>query len=282
MGFVSWKKYLFWKKKMKKLVTILFALLLGSLQISAQDAVKLESFKKKVLPEYSMYFNKAELTENGQLSLTAVDKYIGLSADAKKTIMAKVTKSWQESLVLVNYGSKIELWGWSVEKGNTQLLDEWNLNAPQLSLTPASKLSKIARHPWFFYIGGIFGGDNQHNVNFTFNTRLGFFLLANKWDFATTLSTGSTKNSSTEGSTTSTGWTSFGLMSRVHFPIKKCNIRPNIGASVQFGNFTPKTSLSIGFMWFVGFGSLDVAISIGNEFTTMGGYTACPQMKSKR
>ena len=76
---------------MKQLLTILFVLLLGCQQIYAQVAVKFESFQQKVLPEYGMYFNKAELTENGQLNLTAVDKYIALPVDGKRTIVEKIT-----------------------------------------------------------------------------------------------------------------------------------------------------------------------------------------------
>lgn len=260
---------------MKQLLTILFVLLIGLQQLTAQVVQKIETFKEKTLLGYSMYFSKAELSENGQLSLTAVEKYSILSVDAKEIIMANVAKSWQEPLVLVNYGTRLELWGLTAETGGIQLLDEWDINATKLSVIPGSALSKTALHPWFFYLGGILGGDNNSNVDFTFNTRLGFFLLANKWDFATTFSAGTT-------GADSSGWTNFGLMSRVHFPIKNYSIRPNIGTSLQFGDGSPKASLSLGFMWFVGYGSIDVAINIGSQFTTMGGYTAFPKMKSNR
>lgn len=265
---------------MKQLVIILFGLFFGWQQVCAQVALKFESFKQKVLPENSMYFSKAELSDNEQLSLTAIEKYIGLSAQEKVTVMSKVAKSWKESLIIVNYGSKMELWGWSTETGSTQLLDDWDLTPPQLPLMPVTNASRTSMHPWFFYVGGMLGGDNGKNVNFAFNTRLGFFLLVNKWDFATTFSTGSVGNASDESA--STGWVNFGLMSRVHFPIKKFTIQPNIGASLQFGDSGTQASLSLGFMWFVGFGSIDVAVNIGNQFSTLGGYTAFPQMKSKK
>lgn len=263
---------------MKQLLTILFILLLGCQQIYAQTAEKLESFKQKVLPEYGMYFNKAELNGNGQLSLTALEKYIALTDEGKKAIMGKITSEWQETLIVVNYGSTVDLWGKSIESGGVKLLDSWKLNALPLSINPVIKQSKISQHPWFFYVGGMLGGDNQHNVNFTFNSRLGFFLLADKWDFATTLSLGSTENSDVENSSSS--WSSFGLMTRWHLPLKKySSFRPNIGISMQTGNGNSSASLSLGLMWFVGFGSIDVAFNIGDEFTTMGGYTVCPQKK---
>ncbi|MFH1320094.1 MAG: hypothetical protein ABII90_05500 [Bacteroidota bacterium] len=262
---------------MKQLLTILFALLFGSQQTYAQVSKKLESFREKVLPEYSIYFNQVELTENGQLNLSAVDKYIGLSADGKKAIMVNITKAWQETLVLVNYGSKRELWGWIAETGSAKLLDEWDFNAPQLVKMPTAIPQKMNLHPWFFYVGGQLGGDNQKNINLSFNTRFGFFLLINRLDFATTLSAGVTGNVNN----TITMWSNFGLMSRVHFPIKKYGISPNIGGEIttsSFGKTQPTVSgaLVLGISWFVGFGSLDIGIKIGNVVTGMGGYTMVP------
>jgi hypothetical protein len=265
---------------MKQLLTILFVFLLGYVQTFAQITKDVESFKEKVLPKYNMYFSQAELTDNGHLNLTALDKYIGLSTDDKKTIMVNISKAWQDSLVLVNYGSKRELWGWSTVTANVQLLDDWDLSATHVLKMPVTKLTKTALHPWFFYVGGQLGGDNQGNTNFAFNTRLGFFLLANRWDFASTFSTGTTGSSNDASSTT--GWVNFGLMSRVYFPIKNTSIRPNIGSSLQFGNDGTQASLSLGICWFVGFGSVDIAFNIGNEFTTMGGYTIMPKTKNNK
>ena len=269
---------------MKQVSIILFALLLGSQQTYAQVSKKLESFKEKVLPEYSIYFIHAELTENGQLNLSAVDKYILLSADGKRAIMVNVIKEWRESLVLVHYGSKRELWGWNAETGSTQMLDEWDLNLPQLARIPITKQQKTALHPCFYYVGFQMGGDNQGNMNFSLSTRLGFFLLLNRWDFATTFSTGITNNINSDVSKV---WSDFGLMSRVHFPIKKCGISPNIGGEMTFAPYGGSSSIVsgafvVGISCFVGFGSLDIGIKIGNEVTTMGGYTVSPGIRSNR
>ncbi len=263
---------------MKQLLIILFLILLCSQQTFTQVSKKLESFRKEVLPEYSMYFNQAELTEYGQLNLSAVDKYNELSADGKKEIMANINTAWRDSLFFVHYGSQIELWGLSVETGIVQLLDGWDLNSPQLVIVP-----KIVPqpHPWFFYVGGQLGFDNymKGNYNYSFNTRLGFFLLSNRWDFAATFSKGATDNLDIESSTMQ--WSNFGLMSRVHFPIKEYSISPNIGAEITLASFgkTPSTvsgSLVFGVSWFVGIGCLDFGIKIGNITTSMIGYTMFP------
>lgn len=265
---------------MKQVFVILFALLLGSQQSYAQTSEKLESFRANVLPQYSMYFIQAELTENGQLKLFAVDRYSGLSADGKNAIMANIASVWRESLVLVYYGTERELWGWSVETGDTQLLDEWNLNAPQL---PKAMKIVSSNHPWFFYIGSLFSGDSQKNINLSLNTRLGFFLLLNRWDLATTLSAGLSGNADA----TPSGWSNIGLMSRVHFPIKKYRISPNIGGEITVASFGTapsdvNASLVLGISWFVGIGSLNIGVKIGNISTGMGGYTMGPRIKNNK
>jgi hypothetical protein len=267
---------------MKQVYIILLALLFGYQQTNAQAINKLESFKMKVLPEYNMYFEHAELTENGQLNLSAVDKYITLSSDDKKAIMVIIAKSWGESLVLVHYGSKSELWGWNAQTGNTNILDEWDLNVPRLMNSQPVKAQMPVYHPWFIYIGGQFGGDNQKNINLSLNTRVGFFLLMNRWDFATTLSAGVSGNVDDTG----TPWANLGLMTRVHFPIRKLGISPNIGGEislVSFGGTQSTTkSLLIGISWFVGFGSLDIGVKLGKEISTVGGLTIAPGAKHNR
>ncbi len=45
--------------------------------------------------------------------------------------------------------------------------------------------SDIAKHPWFFYIGGASQMDSSNkNLNGALSARLGFFLLLNKLDLA--------------------------------------------------------------------------------------------------
>ncbi|MFA5973834.1 MAG: hypothetical protein WC780_15900 [Lentimicrobiaceae bacterium] len=265
---------------MKKLLILLFTILLGTQQTFAQSSIKLESFRDKVLPQYNTYFNQAQLSENGQLNLTAVDKYILLPADSKKGIMLNITNAWRDSLVIVHYGSKSELWGWNMSTG-ARLLDEWDMALPPAALMSAAKAPDMILHPWFLYLGGQIMFDSQKNVNIAFNTRLGFFLLLNRWDLATSVSAGLSGNADAAG----TPYSNIGVMTRVHFPIKKYGISPNIGGELtlaSFGDTSPAftPSLVLGLSWFVGFGRLDIGIKIGDITSGTGGYSMYPGLKS--
>ncbi len=261
---------------MRRLFPILLGLIFGSQSAFAQVS-KLESFREKVLPEYSIYFSRAELTENGQLSLSATVTYTGISVEARKTVMVPIASAWKDSIILVNYGSKRELWGWNARTGSTKLLDQFDINATAIVSLPGTDPRP---HPWFFYIGFQLGGDNQSNINIALNTRLGFYLLKNRWDFATTLSGGVTGNTAYDAS--GTGWANVGLMSRVHFPIRKINLSPSVGGQVTVAVFgqvptTVNYSLVLGVSWYIGFGSVDIGINIGNIISGAGGVTISPR-----
>jgi hypothetical protein len=267
---------------MRKVYIILFTLLLVIQQINAQDSKKLESFRVKVLPGNSLYFDKADVTENGQLSLSALNKFIVLTDEEKKAIMANITKTWGNALVLVNYGSGKELWSWNPETGNARLLDEWDLNSPRLANALQVKPQRPVNHPWFIYFGGQLGGNNQKNITLALNTQVGFYLLLNRWDFAATLYAG--RSGSVEA-TTSTGFANVGLMSRLHFPIKKLGISPNIGGEITLASLdktqSTSKSLLLGISWFVGIGSIDIGVRLGNGVSTVGGLTISPGIKKK-
>ena len=268
---------------MKQLITIVFVLLMGSQQMYAQATKKLDSFKASILPQYNLFFDQAELTVNEQLNLSAAEKYTLLPFEQKKAIMVQITTAWRDSLVLVHYGSKSELWGWSAATGNTRLLDEWDRAASQTIKLPAVNVQKTGKHPLFYYFGAQIMGDSQKNLNLSFNGRLGFFLLLNRWDFASTVSTGRSGNADA----TSVGWSNVGVMTRIHFPIKKSGIIPNIGGELtlaSFGDtapaFTP--SLVLGVSWFVGIGRLDIGVKIGDITSGMGGYTMYPGARKNK
>lgn len=275
-------------KQMKRFFILLFALLLGNLITQAQVSKKMESFRAKVFTEYSVYFSQVELIENGQLSLSALDNYFIQSMDDKIKIMENLTSKWQESLVLVHLGSQNELWGRSNETGKAKLIDTWNLNGAQPIPAQTSEPQKFIRHPWFFYIGEQGMIDSNHNINLSLNTRLGFFLLLNRWDLAATYSANFMGNDS---SSDITGQSNVGLMSKVYFPIKKYNISPNVGGELSLASYTDaqkvttqsiNESVLIGISWYVGFGSLDIGFRAGKEVTTMVGFTIFPNLKSKR
>lgn len=280
---------------MKQFYILLFALLPGIQLIQAQNTKIPESFREGALKEYRMFFSRADLTENGHLSLSANENYFLLAHAAKTEIMENITFSWQESLVLVHHGSKNELWGRTPDTGKTNLVDTWDLNGPPPLPTQISEQTtepqRFAKHPWFFYIGEQLMYDSNQNMNFSLNTRVGFFLLLNKWDLAATYSANFSGN---EASDNITGRSAVGLMSKVYFPIKKYNISPNLGGELSMVSISDSqnassqsvsTSFLLGISWYVGLGSVDIGIRTGDEVSTMVGFTFFPnfqKLKSKR
>ena len=276
---------------MNRVFSILTILLISSSHIFAQvTAEKLAAFRESVLLKYNVYFTHADLTESGQLTLSATDKYQPLSIAGKKAMMDQLVRSWQESLVLVQNESKRELWVWDGDTGKALLLDRWDINATAVTKTATTASSKTALHPWFVYLGGQGQMDKNHEVNGAINTRIGFFLLRNRWDLAWTFSGGLLGNYDSEVPMTSRFST--GLMSKVYFPIKKYNISPNAGIDVSSTTYTSSeaagntynrtVSLLAGISWYIGHGSLDIGFRIGDEFNTMIGYTYIPQFKNRK
>lgn len=265
---------------MKPLLAIIIVIVLGTQQSFAQASQKLDEFKQKVLPRYSTYFTSAEITDNGKLILAGTGKYTAMLQADKKPVLSDITAAWQDSLVIVSYESKRELWGWNARTSETRLLDEWDMAIAQAVKVPELPQLKTNMHPWFFYYGAMVSGDSQKNINVSLNLRIGFFLLKDRWDLATTFSAGSSGNMDNTG----TPYSNIGAMTRVHFPIKKYGISPNIGAEVTMATFgesetTYAPSLVVGLSWFVGIGRIDVGVRIGDITTGMGGYTMYPGMK---
>jgi len=270
---------------MKRIFIILSILLIGIQQTYAQGSTKIESFNRDVLPRFVEYFSHAEQTDNGQLKLTAIEKYSQLSLVEKKIVLDKLTKEWTESLVLIIFDTKNELWGWNYSSGQSMLYDSWDLNSYRLVKTVSSKLEKSALHPWFFYIGGMTYFDSNKNIDLALNAHVGFFLLLNRWDLALSISEAMKGNASSDAFT---GQLSLGLMSKVYFPIKELKLSPNIGGELDLSSsidapaITFNPSLLVGISWYVGIGSLDVGFKIGNSFTTMIGYTFVPQFSKNK
>ena len=262
---------------MKYIITILF--IVFTCNLFSQDEKKLDGFKSIVLSEYNLYFNNANLSEGGKLQVQATDKYNRTDNETKKSIIYQIISAWQDSIIIVSYNTKRELWCRSNEKGKAILLDQWDYS---IRATNPSTIIATPNRPWFFYVGAQIGGDNQSNLNLAINLRLGFFLLKNRWDFATTFSGGVSGN--TKSTSSSNPYSNFGIMSRVHFPIKQTGFSPNIGAELstyKFGDLDAeiKPALVIGFSWFVGIGSIDLGIKISEFSSGMGGYTMYPSAK---
>jgi len=262
---------------MKQIVIIVLSLLFGYQQIVAQDSTKLKSFREQLLPQYNVYFSGADLTEKELLDLSAVDKYIGLSANDKKAIMINITAAWRQPIVLVRYRSKTELWGWNGETGNTELLYEWDQNPSSLAKIPNLSPSL----PWFLYVGDQLGIGNS-TINLSINTRVGCFMLDNKWDGAATFSFGFMSSTNNDAGSKPINSLSFGIMGRRHFLIQNSKFNPNVGGQLMYTSTGGSSSASfsgvVGISWFVGIGSVDFDLTIGNNVIGMVGFTIAPNM----
>lgn len=270
-------------KQMKKINITIIVLLIGSQFIFGQDQnARLDSFRSEVLSRYQNYFSSAGLDDKGQLRLNAADGYSHLALPGKMDIMNILLKSWQGSLVIVHTGSQRELWGWNNENRSARLIDAWDLNPEPVVSVADPVESEIARHPWFFYVGGAQQMDSNKNISGALNLRTGFFLLQNKMDLAVSLTEALSGNIEDESASL---MTSLGIGSKYYLPLKKNDLRPNFGAEVgvsfQKGgsvSFTP--SVLAGLSWFVGPGCLDAGLRLGNSSMMMFGYTLIPKLKN--
>lgn len=270
-------------KQMKRLHTAIMVLLIGTQVIFGQEQnTKLESFRSEVLAKYKAYFDANGLDDNGQLRLTASESYRQLASSGKKDIMNILLRSWQESLVVVHLESRRELWAWNSETRDAQLVDAWDLNPEPVANVAAVTESDIARHPWFFYIGGAQQMDSFKNLNGALNARVGFFLLRNKLDLAASFTEMLSGNLEDESASMST---SIGIASKYYYPMKKYNLSPNLGGelavTIPAGGkmaFTP--SILAGVSWFVGPGCFDAGLRVGSSYMMMFGYTLIPKLKS--
>jgi hypothetical protein len=270
---------------MKHFYIILLAVILGCHYSFAQDSKKMDALRTKVITQYEIYFKSIELTGNGQLKMSALERYFLQPIDSKREIIRNISSEWEESLVLVQLNDKNELWGKNKETGNIILIDSWGDRQTQEPKAEVNENQKFAKHPWFFYAGEQGMIDSNHNINLSVNTRVGFFLLLNKWDLAATYSFSFMGNTDSENVN---GQSNLGIMSKVYFPIKKYNISPNVGAEISMLSFRDSQSntsqsinksLLLGVSWFVGFGSLDIGIRTGQELTTMVGFTIFPKFR---
>lgn len=269
--------------QMNKIKIAVIVLLLGSQVIFSQDQKSgLDSFRSQVLTRYKEYFTSAGLDDKGQLRLTASVSYSQLALSGKTEVMNDILKSWQQSLVIVQTGSRRELWGWNSENSSARLIDNWDLNPEPASVQEDQEQSEIGKHPWFFYIGGAQQMDSNKNISGALNIRTGFFLLQNKMDLAVSLTEALSGNIEDESASL---MTSLGIGGKYYLPLKKNDLRPNIGAEVgvsfQKGgsvSFTP--SVLAGVSWFVGPGCLDAGLRLGSSSMMMFGYTLIPKLKA--
>jgi len=207
--------------------------------------------------------------------------------------MDNIMKKWQESLVVVSYSGKGELWGWNTDTGKAMRIDSWDTNAQRPTKPAVTAKTRTARHPFFVYVGGQGVLDNNHNLNAALSTRVGFFLLKNRWDLAWTFSGGVVGNTDSTGLMSSR--LSTGLMTKVYFPIKRIHLSPNVGFDLQStvvtdpegaSNQAANRAVLAGVSWYIGQGSLDFGLRLGLEkgqgISATIGYTFMPGIGKRK
>lgn len=269
-------------KNMKQILTVIAVLVVG-IQAAGQNLdQKAEAFRIEVLSSYNSYFSSVELTDGNQMKIGALVSYTKMSKAGKKAIMDNLVKNWQESLMVVQYGTMKELWGWDGNSREAILIDSWDSDPKPVTAKSSESLSNSELHPWFFYIGGAQRMDSEKNINGALSARVGFFLFKDIWDLAATFSELLSGNIESDEISLQT---SIGIMSKVYYPIKKYNISPFIGgeAAVQLvKDSDPSFTFSplLGLSWFVGSGSLDMGVRVtGGKPSFMIGYTLVPKFR---
>jgi len=260
---------------MKNLYILLLVFVLGQ-QALAQNKNDFDVLRRNVLSQFDQYFVNIEMAENGNINLFATEAYYLLIPDKKNTIIEIILSKWNKELLIVCYQYKRELWKKDIINNQVKLIDAWDMNNINLPQTVSKKTSqKINSHPWFFYLGagGTFS-DETDDRNLNFSSRLGFFLLKNRWDLSISYTYSSFN---TVYASTSSENANLGLMTKIYFPIRKINMSPYIGTGISYlindtTEDTYNTPLYLGISWFIGSGSLDLGFQAtgDNSFFTIG------------
>jgi len=262
---------------MKKSIIIALCFLYNITGTFSQTGSDFDRFTRTVLPDYSTYFEKAQLSESGNLQLFAGSQYTALNTSQQETIMQELFSVWKDSLIIVYHGSIAEVWGWNSQSRIFSRIDQMN---PDIQSSPKDNVVIGRPRPFFLYFGGMISLNEQKNLNLAINTRAGFYLLQNRWDLALTLSAGRTGNIEFS----STGYANIGIASRVHFPIRKIGVIPHIGFELAYSSFGQTNSgfiptVVLGLSWFVGVGSINIGINVGETINGAGGLTMFPNAK---
>ena len=246
----------------------------------AQSENGFDSFKKDILSQFGTYFENVEISGDGNINLYATAAYNSLLPVKKNTIIETILSKSTNNFVIVQYQYKRELWKKEPKNNMVNLIDIWDMNSI-MRTSNVKAPQKTNSHPWFFYLGAGGGGilssgsnSETQGDNLNLTSRLGFFLLKNRWDLALSYSC-----LFTDYSDASTYTMTIGLMTKVYFPIRKFNISPYIGVGVSdistASSDSYDTPVYLGISWFVGHGSLDLGFQYGNNNNSMVtiGYT---------
>lgn len=265
---------------MKKVRLIIVAIFFGTVCAFSQTGTDFDHFSGTVFPEYMTYFDKAILSETGKLQLGANESFELMNTSQQSTIISEMLKEWKDSLILVYSPKNTQIWSRNTGSKTFQKIDEMRNH---IIYKPSEELNIARGQPFFVYFGGMLSLNEQKILNLAINTRAGFYLLYNRWDMALTLSAGRTGNVEL----TSTGYANIGIASRVHFPIRKTGVVPHIGLELAYSTFGETSqgfvpSVVFGLSWFVGVGSVNFGINIGENISGAGGFTVFPGAKHVR
>ena len=268
---------------MKKIYILILACVIGQ-SVFAQNNV--ESFKQMISAHYDNYFEKAEL-QNGHIWLYATNDFLAMPAEKKQMLLETIFAKWESGLIIISYGYQRELWKKDSAKNSMSKIDNWNMNSMTFVKVSEDRQSqRLGLYSWFVNFGGQLSwisGDDP-NVNLGFSSRVGSFLLKNKWDLALS-------NSFSIAGDVLTF--EMGPTSRVYFPIKEKKINPYVGLGLSYvwtdtyifdgynDEYIVSTSwnpsLLLGVSYFIGPGSLDFGLQISENFSATIGYTFMPK-----
>jgi hypothetical protein len=184
-------------------------------------------------------------------------------------------------VAFVSYGHKREIWGKDATQ-TVKLLDSLDLNNSHNLEDVVAESQRLVKHPWFVY----FGGQTMFSTEtfmLSLNSRIGFFLLLNRWDMA--LSTAMNYSYIDDGDN-NTFYIPIGLTSKYYFPmtVKKQRISPYVGGGIEYvldgneGEEQFNFPVLAGVSWALGPGSFDLGIQYGkvSKFGINIGYTFFP------
>jgi hypothetical protein len=239
--------------------------------------------------DFSISFNDyfERLSDDTHLNLYAKAAYGTLPEDEKILILRKIFAAQnKDKFIVVHYKNQREVW-YKNASGKPIILDAVNLDMDAQKIIEDKK-ERFVKHPWFVYGGGQSSFTTDDITNIYVNSRIGFFLMANRWDLALSLTINTTIETNISFGA--------GLVSKFYLPVERYNfskelqkmrIHPYVGGGITrnyvintadrenyTGSWATDFSVLTGVNWYFGPGSFDIGLQYGNvsKFTVMIGY----------
>ena len=97
------------------------------------------------------------IVHDGSLHLIASDRYDTLNVVKKRAAIAKLSKDFESSIIIISNGPKRELWIWE-KNGIPEFIDEWNLDEMEIEEYLPLEIEKSGPNRLFWYAGGNMNG----------------------------------------------------------------------------------------------------------------------------